>query len=115
MIFVGDALFPGGNDYPAKEAGVLSIQVRDPNESKRVIETIIACLGGGPKELPQSKQRPGLMLHNLAEEPAIILWNASAEILFDSVPNQRAGERRAIERWENEGGEIPVNAATVRS
>ena len=46
MIFVGDALFPGGNDYPAKEAGVLSIKVRDPNESKRVIETIIACYDG---------------------------------------------------------------------
>ena len=44
MIFVGDALFPGGNDYPAKEAGALSIQVRDTDESKRVIETIIACL-----------------------------------------------------------------------
>ena len=46
MIFIGDALFPGGNDYPAKEAGVLSIKVRDPNESKRVIETIIACYDG---------------------------------------------------------------------
>ena len=46
MIFVGDALFPGGNDYPAKEAGALSIQVRDPDESKRVIEAIIACLDG---------------------------------------------------------------------
>ncbi len=45
MIFVGDALFPGGNDYPAKEAGVVSIRVRDPEESKRVIEAIIACLG----------------------------------------------------------------------
>jgi len=44
MIFVGDALFPGGNDYPAREAGVVSIQVRDPNESKRVIEAISACL-----------------------------------------------------------------------
>lgn len=44
MIFVGDALFPGGNDYPAKEAGVVSIQVRDPEETKRVIEAIIACL-----------------------------------------------------------------------
>lgn len=44
MIFVGDALFPGGNDYPAIEAGVVSIQVRDPNETKRVIEAIIACL-----------------------------------------------------------------------
>ncbi len=44
MIFVGDAIFPGGNDYPAKEAGVDSIRVRDPDETKRVIETIIACL-----------------------------------------------------------------------
>jgi len=46
MIYVGDALFPGGNDYPAKDAGVLCIQVRDPEESKRVIETIVACLAG---------------------------------------------------------------------
>jgi len=46
MIFIGDALFPGGNDYPAKEAGVLSIQVRDPNETKRVVEAILACLSG---------------------------------------------------------------------
>jgi phosphomannomutase len=45
MIYVGDALFPGGNDYPAKQAGVVSIQVRDPNETKRVVETVIACLG----------------------------------------------------------------------
>ncbi|MBI3430557.1 MAG: HAD-IIB family hydrolase [Actinobacteria bacterium] len=41
MLFVGDALFPGGNDYPVKEAGVFSIQVRDQNETKRVIETIV--------------------------------------------------------------------------
>jgi phosphomannomutase len=45
MIFIGDALFPGGNDYPAKQAGCVSIRVRDPNESKRVIEAIVACLG----------------------------------------------------------------------
>ncbi len=46
MIFIGDALFPGGNDYPAEEAGVVSIPVRGPQETKRVIETIIACLDG---------------------------------------------------------------------
>jgi HAD superfamily hydrolase (TIGR01484 family) len=45
MIFVGDALFPGGNDYPAKEAGVLSIPVRGPYETKLLIEAMIACLG----------------------------------------------------------------------
>jgi len=44
MVFIGDAVFPGGNDYPAKEAGALSIEVKDPHETKRVIEAIIACL-----------------------------------------------------------------------
>jgi HAD superfamily hydrolase (TIGR01484 family) len=45
MIFVGDAVFPGGNDYPAKEIGVDTIKVGDPEETKRVIEAVIACLG----------------------------------------------------------------------
>jgi phosphomannomutase len=45
MIYVGDAVFPGGNDYPAKEAGALSIEVKNPDETKRVIEAVIACLG----------------------------------------------------------------------
>jgi phosphomannomutase len=52
MLFIGDALFPGGNDYPAKEAGCDSIAVRDPNETKRVIEAIVYCLGGA---VPQEK------------------------------------------------------------
>ena len=43
MIYVGDALFPGGNDYPARTTGADCIQVRDPNETKRVIEAIAAC------------------------------------------------------------------------
>jgi HAD superfamily hydrolase (TIGR01484 family) len=44
MIFVGDALFPGGNDYPARRTGVDCIQVRDPEETKRVVEAVIACV-----------------------------------------------------------------------
>jgi hypothetical protein len=44
MIYVGDALFVGGNDYPAEQAGVISLPVRGPEETKRVIEAIIACL-----------------------------------------------------------------------
>ncbi|MGA3071236.1 MAG: HAD-IIB family hydrolase [Terracidiphilus sp.] len=46
MIFIGDALFAGGNDYPVEQAGVISIPVRGPNETKRVIEAIVACLSG---------------------------------------------------------------------
>lgn len=48
MIYVGDALFPGGNDFPARETGAVCIQVRDPDETKRVIETTIACLARVP-------------------------------------------------------------------
>jgi hydroxymethylpyrimidine pyrophosphatase-like HAD family hydrolase len=49
MIYVGDALFPGGNDYPAETAGVISIPVRGPEDTKRVVEAIVACLGGSPQ------------------------------------------------------------------
>ncbi|MGE5343355.1 MAG: HAD-IIB family hydrolase [Candidatus Omnitrophota bacterium] len=42
MLFVGDALFEGGNDHPAKETGAECIQVRDIEETKRVIEAVIA-------------------------------------------------------------------------
>ena len=52
MIYIGDALFVGGNDYPAEEAGVVSIAIRDIRETKRVTETIIACLDGDHKEGP---------------------------------------------------------------
>jgi phosphomannomutase len=44
MLFIGDAIFPGGNDYPALQAGTDTIEVRDPDETKRVIEAIIACV-----------------------------------------------------------------------
>lgn len=44
MLFMGDALFDGGNDYPARTTGADCIQVRDPQETKRVIEAVIACL-----------------------------------------------------------------------
>ena len=45
MIYIGDALFPGGNDYPAEEAGVVSIPVKGPDDTDLVISTILACLG----------------------------------------------------------------------
>jgi phosphomannomutase len=51
MLFAGDAIFPGGNDYPAQEAGVDSILVRDPWETARVIQTVIACLGDDQEQI----------------------------------------------------------------
>lgn len=44
MIFIGDAIFPGGNDYPATQTEASCIHIKNPEETKRVIETIIICL-----------------------------------------------------------------------
>jgi len=47
MLFIGDAIFPGGNDYPAKQAGAFSVRVSGPDETKSVVEGIIGCLDNG--------------------------------------------------------------------
>ena len=42
MLFVGDRLFEGGNDYPVKESGVECISVSGPHETKEVIRTLLS-------------------------------------------------------------------------
>ena len=39
MIFVGDAVFPGGNDYPPKEIGIETISVKNPAETADLIRS----------------------------------------------------------------------------
>lgn len=46
MIFVGDAIFPGGNDYPAKELGLETVSVRDPEGTLATVAGMVACLRG---------------------------------------------------------------------
>lgn len=38
MVFVGDALFPGGNDYSVYEAGIETIAVKGPEETEEIIK-----------------------------------------------------------------------------
>ena len=45
MIYIGDALYVGGNDHAAETVGVDCISVNHPDDTKRVVRTIIACLG----------------------------------------------------------------------
>ena len=52
MIYVGDALFPGGNDYPVQQAGVACLRVRDPADTRLVIRTLIASLASGLPDEP---------------------------------------------------------------
>lgn len=47
MLFLGDAIYPGGNDYPAAEIGVDTVKVRDVAETAAVVSTVIACLKRG--------------------------------------------------------------------
>lgn len=39
MLFVGDKLMPGGNDFPARATGIDCIQVADPEETKKLIRS----------------------------------------------------------------------------
>lgn len=41
MLFIGDAIFPGGNDYAVVKTGVDYIKVRGPEDTKKVIKKII--------------------------------------------------------------------------
>lgn len=42
IVFVGDALFFGGNDYPARATGVDCIQVSGPEETKKLLESWVS-------------------------------------------------------------------------
>lgn len=46
MLFAGDAVYPGGNDMPVREAGIDTIAVANIHETKRVIEAVVLTLGG---------------------------------------------------------------------
>ncbi|MBI2048012.1 MAG: HAD-IIB family hydrolase [Parcubacteria group bacterium] len=41
MLFIGDALLDGGNDYPVKAAGVDTIAVTGPEDTKKIIEMLL--------------------------------------------------------------------------
>lgn len=41
MLFVGDAIFPGGNDYAAVQTGVDCIKVSGPEETRMVIRFLL--------------------------------------------------------------------------
>jgi HAD superfamily hydrolase (TIGR01484 family) len=42
IIYIGDALFPGGNDFAARSAGVECLQVSGPYETKQFLEKIMS-------------------------------------------------------------------------
>ena len=44
ILFMGDAIYPGGNDDPVRAAGIDTVAVRDVKETGNVIRGIVACL-----------------------------------------------------------------------
>ncbi len=44
MVFAGDALFPGGNDYAVRRTGVQCIPVKGPEDTKKLIRSWLAAL-----------------------------------------------------------------------
>jgi phosphomannomutase len=44
ILFLGDAIYPGGNDEPVRSAGIDSIRVRDPAETAAIIDALVAWM-----------------------------------------------------------------------
>lgn len=42
IVFVGDSLFPGGNDYPVIKTGVLTIPVKSVSETKNIVRSFLS-------------------------------------------------------------------------
>lgn len=45
MLFVGDAIFPGGNDYAVVKTGIDYVKVRGPADTKIIIRNILSRTG----------------------------------------------------------------------
>jgi len=41
MLFVGDAIFPGGNDYAAVKTGVDYVKVKNPEDTKKLVRFLV--------------------------------------------------------------------------
>jgi phosphomannomutase len=42
MVYIGDALFPGGNDEVVKKSGIKTHQVKDPKETEEIMQSLLA-------------------------------------------------------------------------
>jgi hypothetical protein len=42
MLFVGDRIFPGGNDYEALKTGIEYAKVDGPEDTKRLIRYLLS-------------------------------------------------------------------------
>ena len=42
MLFIGDAIFPGGNDYAAVEVGIAYHKTTGPEMTRELIEEMLA-------------------------------------------------------------------------
>tara|TARA_Y100000031_G_scaffold26957_1_gene28993 strand:- start:30701 stop:31423 length:723 start_codon:yes stop_codon:yes gene_type:complete len=40
-LYIGDALFEGGNDYPVKETGIECVAVSGPEDTKKIIDSLL--------------------------------------------------------------------------
>ncbi len=41
MVFLGDSLFPGGNDFPVKRTGISTLETSGPEETKILLRGLL--------------------------------------------------------------------------
>jgi hydroxymethylpyrimidine pyrophosphatase-like HAD family hydrolase len=57
MLFIGNTSVPGGNDLAAVAAGIHTIGVKDPEQTKRVIDAIIAMVSDEANPAPPARKQ----------------------------------------------------------
>lgn len=56
ILFTGDRMGPGGNDYPAVEAGAMGMRVKDPQDALGLMDALLARLRPGNGPSPSSSK-----------------------------------------------------------
>src|SRR3546814_2916261 len=64
MLFVGDAIFPGGNDYPAKTLGLRSEEHTSELQSLMRISYAVFCLKKNKTTKHLQNEAPPYKTHN---------------------------------------------------
>lgn len=75
MLFIGDAVFPGGNDYSPSQVGIESIKISGPKETVEVIRKIVSiksvayfCAEYGIQGLPLYAGGLGMLAEDFVRE-----------------------------------------------
>jgi phosphomannomutase len=91
MLFVGDALFRGGNDYIMKSTGVRCISVSGPKETKRLVRRMTQSIEGARLQRNDNAcSRPRIRLRHRSRFGSGVFQNVHAASTLANLSRSRS-------------------------